>query len=211
MGQPVAFAAAALRAARIPSGRVPDTDEHSVVAANRASPGDPFPRKLAPITEPCAQQAAQHDRTGRGFPVADEGEPERTPECAGQVVHDHRQAVCWAIKTRNEAGRLYETRRSSTTIVSTMASCSYIQRVSQPAISAPRIGAIQNSHSCAICSPPANNAGPVLRAGLTEVLVTGIETRWISVSARPIGIPAKPAAAPFDVVPMMMNRKKNVI
>src|SRR5436190_24114080 len=59
-------------------------------------------------------------------------------------------------------------------------------------------------------SPPANRAGPVLRAGLTEVLVTGIETKWIRVSARPIGIPAKPVAAPFEVVPMMTKRKKNV-
>ena len=50
----------------------------------------------------------------------------------------------------------------------------------------------------------------MLRAGLTEVLVTGIVTRWINVKARPIGMPANPVAAPFDVVPMMMNRKKNV-
>ena len=52
---------------------------------------------------------------------------------------------------------------------------------------------------------------PVLRAGLTEVLVTGIDTRWISVRPRPIGIPANPAAAPLEVQPMMMSRKKNVI
>ena len=31
--------------------------------------------------------------------------------------------------------------------------------------------------------------GPVLRAGFTEVFVTGMLTRWISVSARPIGMP----------------------
>src|ERR1700751_5907845 len=59
-------------------------------------------------------------------------------------------------------------------------------------------------------SPPAKSAGPVLRAGLTEVFVTGIDTRWIRVKASPIGIPAKPAAAPFEVVPTMTNRKKNV-
>src|SRR6516162_2502798 len=92
-----------------------------------------------------------------------------------------------------------------------MASVSYIQRASSPAMTAPMIGATQNSQSWAIYSPPANSAGPVLRAGLTEVLVTGIETRWIKVSARPIGMPAKPAAAPFDVVPMMTKRKKKVI
>ncbi len=95
--------------------------------------------------------------------------------------------------------------------VSMIASGSYIHRVSNPAMIAPRIGATQNSQSWLVYAPPANRAGPVLRAGLTEVFVTGIDTRWISVSARPIGIPAKPEAAPLDVVPMMMNRKKNVI
>src|SRR5713101_4259651 len=104
-----------------------------------------------------------------------------------------------------------ETRLSSTTIVSRMASGSYIQRVSNPAITAPVIGASQNNQSWPIYSPPANRAGPVLRAGLTDVLVTGIDTRWIRVRARPIGIPAKPVAAPFDVVPMMTNKKKKVI
>ena len=57
---------------------------------------------------------------------------------------------------------------------------------------------------------PAKRAGPVLRAGLTDVLVTGIEIRWINTKAKPIGMPAKPVAAPFDVVPMMMKRKKKV-
>ncbi len=38
-------------------------------------------------------------------------------------------------------------------------------------------GATQNSHSCAIAQPPTNRAGPVLRAGLTEVFVTGMLMR----------------------------------
>src|SRR3954465_14422793 len=88
---------------------------------------------------------------------------------------------------------------------------SCIQRVTRPAIAAPTIGASQNSQSCDTYSAPSNSAGPVLRAGLTDVLVTGIDTRWISVSASPIGIPAKPTAAPFDVQPMMISRKKNVV
>src|SRR5580704_14761644 len=88
-------------------------------------------------------------------------------------------------------------------------SCS--QRVTAPATSAPRIGASQNSHSCATYSLPPNSAGPVLRAGLTDVLVTGIDTRWISVRASPIGNPANPAAAPLEVQPMMIIRKKKVI
>jgi hypothetical protein len=36
----------------------------------------------------------------------------------------------------------------------------------------------------------------VLRAGLTEILVSGIEARWIRVSTGPIGMPANPAARP---------------
>jgi hypothetical protein len=36
------------------------------------------------------------------------------------------------------------------------------------------------------------SAGPVLRAGFTDVLVTGILIRWIRVSARPMARPARP-------------------
>ena len=43
------------------------------------------------------------------------------------------------------------------------------------------MGASQNSHSCSMAHPPANSAGPVLRAGLTEVLVTGMLIGCISV------------------------------
>ena len=43
------------------------------------------------------------------------------------------------------------------------------------------IGAIQKSHSCWTAQPPANKATPVLWAGLTEVLVTGMLIRWIRV------------------------------
>src|SRR5438105_4026475 len=96
-------------------------------------------------------------------------------------------------------------------MVSLIFSYSYIQRLTNPAITAPMIGATQKSQSWPIYSPPANSAGPVLRAGLTEVLVTGIETRWIKVRASPIGTTAKPVAARFDVVPMMTNRHTNVI
>ena len=34
--------------------------------------------------------------------------------------------------------------------------------------------------------PPTNSAGPVLRAGLTDVLVTGMLIRWMSVRPRPM-------------------------
>ena len=46
---------------------------------------------------------------------------------------------------------------------------------------APAMGASQNSHSCSMAHPPANSAGPVLRAELTEVLVTGMLIGCISV------------------------------
>ena len=75
-------------------------------------------------------------------------------------------------------------------VVTVMSRCS--QRDTKPASKAPTSGASQNSQSWAIYGPPANRAGPVLRAGLTEVLVTGIEIRWMSVRHRPIGMPAKP-------------------
>ena len=51
------------------------------------------------------------------------------------------------------------------------------------------------SHSCASASLPANRAGPVDRAGFTEVLVTGMLTRWIRV--RPVRSPsARSPSAP---------------
>jgi hypothetical protein len=55
----------------------------------------------------------------------------------------------------------------------------------------------------------AKSAGPVLRAGFTERLVTGIPMRWISVSPSPMAIGAKPAGARESVAPMMM--KRNII
>ena len=43
-----------------------------------------------------------------------------------------------------------------------------------------------NSHSWTIASVPAKSAGPIDRAGLTEVPVAGIATKWIAASVRPI-------------------------
>ena len=74
-----------------------------------------------------------------------------------------------------EAGVLsFLLRRTSAYNASGSSCC---QRLITPAIVAPRMGASQNNHSCAIYAPPANRAGPVLRAGLTEALVTGIRKR----------------------------------
>src|SRR5262245_38727205 len=76
---------------------------------------------------------------------------------------------------------------------------------------APTIGATQNSQSWLSAAVSANNATPVERAGFTEVFVTGMETRWISVSVRPIASGAKPAVARGAVVARMMKMKKAVI
>lgn len=41
-------------------------------------------------------------------------------------------------------------------------------------ITAPTIGAIQNNHNCPSAAVSAKKATPVLRAGFTDVFVTGI-------------------------------------
>ena len=46
----------------------------------------------------------------------------------------------------------------------------------------------------------------MLRAGFTEVLVTGMLIKWMRVSARPMASGAKPAGAFLSVAPMMTNR-----
>ena len=86
------------------------------------------------------------------------------PSCccsmAGRGAHPCRARGGYA-RRRTGAGRLYAlrrrgtsrrparhvTRRFSTTMVSTIDSRSYIQRLSHPAITAPTVGATQNSHS----------------------------------------------------------------
>ena len=75
----------------------------------------------------------------------------------------------------------------------------------------PAIGATQNSQSWLSAQPPTNSAGPVLRAGFTEVFVTGMETRWISVRPSPMASGANPAGALPWVEPMMMNRNTAVM
>src|SRR5208282_4866189 len=82
-------------------------------------------------------------------------------------------------------------------------------RYTPPPGTPPTIGASQNNHNCDTAHPPTKIAGPVLRAGFTERLVTGIPIRWISVSPSPIAIGAKPAGARLSVDPMMIIKKKN--
>jgi hypothetical protein len=82
-------------------------------------------------------------------------------------------------------------------------------QIAAPA-AAPISGATQNSQSCGTAPLSAKNATAVDRAGLTEVFVTGIDTRWISVSASPIASGANPGAAPGRVAPMMTTRNPAV-
>ena len=52
---------------------------------------------------------------------------------------------------------------------------------------------------------------PVLRAGFTEVLVTGILIKWIRVSPKPIAIGANPWGARLSVAPRIMIKNIRVI
>ncbi|MCY1550362.1 hypothetical protein D9M68_866140 [compost metagenome] len=54
------------------------------------------------------------------------------------------------------------------------------------------------------------SAGPVERAGFTEVLVMGIEIRWISVSARPIATGATPICRRLRVTLSTVTTKTKV-
>ena len=76
-----------------------------------------------------------------------------------------------------------------------------------PAMAAPMSGASQNTHSWADAPLALKNATPVERAGLTDVLDTGIETRWIRVRVRPMARPANPLGARSSVDPRMTSRK----
>ncbi len=75
----------------------------------------------------------------------------------------------------------------------------------RPPRMAPRIGAIQKSQSWLSAQPPAKRAGPVLRAGLTEVLVTGMLMRWMRVRQRPMAMGANPFGARSSVEPRLMR------
>ena len=72
-----------------------------------------------------------------------------------------------------------------------------------PAMSAPSTGARMKSQSCSIAAEPAKRAGPMERAGFTDVFVTGIDTRWMRVSASPIASGANPFGARVSTTPRM--------
>jgi len=54
------------------------------------------------------------------------------------------------------------------------------------AMTPPKIGATIKSHNWARALPSARRAGPRLRAGLTDVPVTEMVTRWISIRVKPL-------------------------
>ena len=101
-------------------------------------------------------------------------------------------------------------REASPTTEGSVSACNSA-RDTHPASNAPTIGATQNSHNCCSAQPPTKSAGPVLRAGFTEVLVTGMLTRWMSVSANPMAMPANPTGARLWIAPMITTRKPKVI
>ena len=51
----------------------------------------------------------------------------------------------------------------------------------------------------------------MLRAGFTDVFVTGMLIRWMSVNPRPIAIGANPAGALESVAPRMISKNMNVM
>jgi hypothetical protein len=73
-----------------------------------------------------------------------------------------------------------------------------------------RHGASPKSQSWLIYAPPANRAGPVLRAGLTDAFVTESGTDESESGIVRLGCRQILRLAPFEVVPMITYRKKKV-
>jgi hypothetical protein len=74
-----------------------------------------------------------------------------------------------------------------------------------------RHGASPKSQSWLIYAPPANRAGPVLRAGLTDAFVTESGTDESESGIVRLGCRQILRLAPFEVVPMITYRKKNLL
>ncbi|KAG0752546.1 hypothetical protein G6F22_021826 [Rhizopus arrhizus] len=76
-----------------------------------------------------------------------------------------------------DIGNPAKTATASTTASSELVNLRMIvasKHVAMAPMMAPAIGATQNSHNCSIAQPPTNSAGPVERAGFTDVFVTGM-------------------------------------
>jgi hypothetical protein len=75
---------------------------------------------------------------------------------------------------------------------------------------APTKRATMNSHTCLSAVPPTMSAGPKLRAGFTEVPVSGMPIRCTTVKVRPITTPAVPAL-PTGPVTAKMTKTKSAV
>ena len=80
------------------------------------------------------------------------------------------------------------------------------------AMAPPMNGPTMNTHNCERASPPWKRAGPMERAGLTEVPVKWIPTKWMRIRLRPMARPAKLLVAPFvfEVAPSTTSTKRAV-
>jgi hypothetical protein len=78
------------------------------------------------------------------------------------------------------------------------------------ASTAPKSGATTNTQSWLSAQPPTKTAGPMLRAGFTEVFVTGMPTQWIRTKTKPMGMPVKPTGASAAVAPSTVSTKNAV-
>lgn len=75
----------------------------------------------------------------------------------------------------------------------------------------PTSGATMNTQRSANAWPPAKRAGPMERAGFTEVPVKLMQTRWMRIKDKPIAKPARLPAPTFSsVVPRTTKTKMKV-
>src|SRR5829696_74902 len=76
---------------------------------------------------------------------------------------------------------------------------SWMRSQTRTPMTAPTRGNSTNAQSWLTASQPEKMAVPKLRAGLTEVLSTGIVARWTIANAKPAASPPKPAGYPTVV------------
>src|ERR1700722_11303765 len=135
-------------------------------------------------------------------PSADAKPPDANPEAADKTLvllkprRDRRGFTCAERET--EPSRFAQGLFGTSSIAPV--------RNSRPAAPAPMSGAMMKSQSCATApgfEPMPTSAGPIERAGLTEVPVMLMPTRWITTSVSPIARPAKPVGAIGCVTPRM--------
>src|SRR5688500_15502077 len=98
-------------------------------------------------------------------------------------VRRHKPTASSLHEDRLSACSLPTACSASLTLITSAGLCVVLHTAAASA--APMRGATIKTHSWLNAHPPTKTAGAMLRAGLTEVLVTGMPTRWISVSTSP--------------------------